>query len=125
MKQILLIWSVFLLSGCSVATPIEVSPKVTKVDSRSHTIILTTDNIISTRVGVEWLWSDLEIIESEEGMIYVGRWFKIEFYYADRRKVIVTLDENPDSSERSLIVWVGRRVGSDCAFIVQEGRPEK
>ncbi len=126
MKRLFLILAAIMLTGCdNFRTPIEISPKVTKVDCRSHTIILTTDNIISTRVGVEWLWSDLEIIESAEGMIYVGRWFKIEFYYADRRRVIVTIDENPDSFERSLIVWVGRELARDVAFIVQEGRPEK
>jgi len=126
MKRLFLILAVMMLTGCdNFRTPIEISPKVTKVDFHSHRITLTTDNPISAHVGVERLWSDLEIIDSEEGILYVGKWFKLEFYYADRRKVIVTIDENPDSSERSLIVWVSRKMDGDVAFIVQEGRPEK
>ena len=127
MKQLLLIWSVFLLSGCCVATPIEIMPKVTKVDSHSHRITLTTDNPISSQshVGVDEPGKNIEIIESKEGIIYIASWYKLEFYWSNPNTVIVNIEENPYSYERTVIVWVSRRVGSDCAFIVQEGRPEK
>jgi len=125
MKQILLIWSIFLLSGCSVATPIEIMPKVTKVDFHSHRITLTTDNPISTYVGVAEPWKNIEIIESKEGIIYIASWYKLEFYWSNPYTVIVNIEENPYYYERTVIVWVSRRDESDYAFIVQEGRPEK
>ncbi len=114
-----------MLTGCdNFKEYIEISPNVSRIDCKAHTITLTTNDVI---LGVEpaIYMPDLEIIDSPGVLMFIGNWFKITYEPARPRRIVVDIKENATPTERCLIITASRVMAKDAAFIVQEGRPQE
>ncbi len=120
----MILLSAFLLIGCDTLRPVVIRPLVNKIDYGAKTITLMTDNPLR-EIDIEKPESDYERIDSKKGIVFIGEWYKVEFYHSQPRRIFVNIDENPKSNERNLIVWAYRKKHSEAAIIVQEGRPEE
>ena len=120
----MILLSACLLMGCDTLRSIVISPKVNRIDYRAKTITLLTDNPLR-EIDIEKPESDYERIDSKKGIVFIGEWYKVEFYHSRSWRILVSIDENTESNERNLIVWAYRKKDSDAAIILQEGRPEE
>jgi len=124
MKRLLLILTALLLTGCFyLKKPMSIGQMYNRIDYKARTLTLLTDKCIKG-IGIDKPESDYERIDSKKGIVFIGEWYKVEFYHSKPREIVVNIDENSGPNERNLIIWAYRKKDSDAAIILQEGRPE-
>ena len=117
--------SVFLFISCEPVDMIYFKKHYIEVDYQAQEVILTTDADI-TDVGYVFSETDTEKpaerIYDKNYWIAKGDWFTIMVDTSQRRRVLVTLQENTTDIDRKVVVAVDRFAGSDNATIVQKAK---